>query len=473
MSMLTHGGLVEREELFRFHTQRQQHIDPDLPLVVVCNYLELFAGFLDHLGNPCLRHSRKFADRDLYWLGDPKLVVTSTPVDEAAALCHRWGCPGTETLSPEFVSDQLCLDVLRDEQVLRRVVEYAGSRRTLQIVPYVSTPEVYQLAEALRRDHGLSVSLPESPAPQDLWVRDYVDTKIGFRLLASEWLNDRSMLPMGFISHGIDEIVRIILSFLARGQSCVAKYDRGGGGVGNCFFYAQEGLSETAIRDRLAEQDHLFTQPAVVEEFIQPHQQLSPSLELFVPPPGKGAPFITYVCNQLFEQAGVFVGILIDRAFTETNWYAPLAEAGLTMARNLQAMGYVGYFDLDAVLDENERLYLLEINSRRTGGTYVDDFARRMIGPNYQERMTLFSTSSVNSGEIRTTAELLKALDGLLYPVHNHSGIVITSVSTLPEGKFGALLIAPNHEEILELWRMLQHRLRLLEPQEAPSGAHS
>ena len=217
MSTLTHGGLVEREELLRFHPQHQQHIDPDLPLVVVCNYLELFAGFLDHLGNPCLRHSRKFADRDLYWLGDPKLVITSTPVNEAAALCRRWGCPGTETLSPKFESDQLCLDVLRDEQALRRVVEYAGSQRTLQIVPYVSTPEVYQLAEALRRDHGLRVLLPESPDPHDLWVRDYVDTKIGFRLLASEWLSERSMLPMGFVSYGIDEIVRIILSLPGAG----------------------------------------------------------------------------------------------------------------------------------------------------------------------------------------------------------------------------------------------------------------
>jgi len=473
MSALTHGGLVDKEALLRFHPDRQPHIDPHLPLVVICNYLELFAGFLDHLGNPCIRHSRKFADRDLYWLGDPKLVITATPVDEAALLTHRWGYPGTETLSPQVASDQLCLEVLHDPQLLRRVLAYAGDTHTLQIVPYVTTPEVYQLAEALRRDYGLTVLLPESPAPADLWVRDYVDTKIGFRLLASEWLRNRNMLPMGFISHGTDEIVRIILSFLGRGQSCVAKYDRGGGGVGNCFFYAEEGLDEAAVRARLAQHDDLFDQPSVVEEFIHPHQQLSPSIELFVPPPGKGSPCITYVCNQLFEQAGVFIGILIDRAFTETKWYAPLAEAGLTMARNLQAMGYVGFFDLDAVLDENERLYLLEINSRRTGGTYVDDFARRMIGPDYQERMTLFSTSSICSGEIRTTAALLKALDGLLYPIHNHSGIVITSVSTLPEGKFGALLIAPNHTETLELWRMLQHRLGLLEPQEAPHGAYS
>ena len=45
---------------------------------------------------------------------------------------------------------------------------------------------------------------------------------------------------------------------------------------------------------RLAQHHGLFDLPGVVEAFIQPHRQLSPSIEVFVPAPSTGKPIITY-----------------------------------------------------------------------------------------------------------------------------------------------------------------------------------
>ncbi len=436
------------------------HIDPTMPLVVVCNYLELFSDFLDQLGDENLSRSRQFADRDLYWLGDPKLVITATSMDSVEPLLHRWGYVGTQTLTPGEISQQLCLDVLRDPAAVQRLVAYAGPEQTLQMVPYANTREFFHLADTLRTEYGLTVHLPESCDPEDLWVRDMIDTKIGFRTMASQWLNGSTNLPEGYITTNLNEAVRTAYWFSRKGRSCVVKYNKGGGGVGNSFIFAEEHLSPAEIRARLEQCHGLYDQPAVIEAFVPPHQQLSPSVELFVPALGTGAPKLTYICNQVFEENGVFSGILINQKLSSSRWYAQLSEAGLCVANQLQQMGYVGFFDLDAVLDPQENLYLLEVNSRRTGGTFVDEFARYQIGEDYQDKVVLFSSSSIHSGGAANPDELLSSFSDLLFPIDDQPfGVVVTSVSTLPEGKFGAMLAAPTGEQLACLWSELDKRL--------------
>ncbi len=58
-------------------------------------------------------------------------------------------------------------------------------------------------------------------------------------------------------------------------------------------------------------------------------------------------------------------------------------DSGMIFARRLQQMGYVGHFDLDTVVDDAGRVYLLEINPRRTGGTHVHEFAEHVFGADY------------------------------------------------------------------------------------------
>ena len=89
----------------------------------------------------------------------------------------------------------------------------------------------------------------------------------------------------------------------------------------------------------------------------------------------QGEPQITYVSDQLFQGFGDFCGVLVSRELLDTPWYPPLAESGMIIARRLQQMGYVGHFDLDTVVNDEGRVYLLEINPRRTGGTHVHEFA--------------------------------------------------------------------------------------------------
>jgi hypothetical protein len=102
----------------------------------------------------------------------------------------------------------------------------------------------------------------------------------------------------------------------------------------------------------------------------------------------------------------------------------------------------------------------LEINARRTGGTYVHEFARHTFGPDYIQRVSLLSQNAIKSSGITRVEELLDSLSDLLYPDYAPgSGIVITVTSTLEAGEFGCITIAPDEAQVFKLNNVLMDRL--------------
>ena len=171
------------------------YIDHTIPVVVVCNISETFYEFLSR-GADAERHIRGEqyrGDRAIVWAGDPKLVFTSLPIPHAEHLYRQAGYAGTEYRAPKRPTSWLSLDILREPALLQRLIDYAGERRTVQLIPYAATDEFLQLVEALQAEHGLTVLLPESPTRDGLWMRDYIDSKISFRILASRWLPDAEL----------------------------------------------------------------------------------------------------------------------------------------------------------------------------------------------------------------------------------------------------------------------------------------
>jgi hypothetical protein len=430
------------------------------PLIAVHNNLETFFGFLKRAEDPGLFQKRKYrGDRGLFWLGDPKLLFVTAPAPDASRVCQRWGYPGTDVLAPSNPTHQLSLDILHDPALVDRILEYAGPQRTVRMIPYATTYEFLQLADVLRTQHGLTVSLPESPAPDRLWLRDYIDTKGGFRSIASQCLNAEDIFPTGFICKNILQASGAVNWFLERNETCVVKADSGESGIGHIIFSPESQRSQTVLQ--LLEQDpYLRNDNIIVEQYILSSANLSPSLEFFVPPVGSGKPQITYVSNQLFSSFGRFAGVMVSRSLEQAAWYPLLAEQGSKLAGCLQKMGYVGHFDLDAVVDDHNHLYLLEINARRTGGTNVHEFASFTFGPDYLQKVVLLSINALESGGITTLDHLLEWLSDLLYPIQSKkSGVVITVTSTLSAGEFGCILISENEKDVLTLNATLLERL--------------
>jgi hypothetical protein len=426
------------------------------PLVVVHNYLETFREFLSRSGDPETLMARRFnGDQALYWYGPEKLVFSSARVENADVLRQRWGYEGTRLVSPDDPSPFLSLDIANSPEFIAEIVRHAGEQKAVTLIPYASTKELYTLADTLRSEHGLTVHLPESPHRENLWLKDYIDTKAGFRTLVPQWLEMELPLPRGFITDNLAEAARMVAWFEARGHGCVVKANKGGSGVGNLFLPYEQLKGAADFRGLLDENIFLQNDLSIVEQLIEARERLSPSLEYYVPPIEEGEPELTYLSIQHFEESGRFAGVMIASKFYKAPWYPAFEAMGVKIAERLQNYGYVGYFDIDAVIDDNGRVYIVEINSRRTGGTFAHDFLVQRFGPGYCERVAALSHNKAHT-QHKSLSELEEAAGGLLYPMGGRErGVIFLLTSTLFKGDVGFLALAESIEEVIDLQQQL------------------
>ncbi len=443
------------------------HIRRDVPLAIVSNFAEAHRDFLNRSpapangGAPLATQEAYHADRTLLWAGDPKLVIVSYPIPHANYLFELLGYARTSHAAPQNPSDCLSRDILDDEALLRRLIAHAGPDKMLQLVPYAVTPEFCALAEALRREHGLRVLLPEHPQPHAIWLRDFIDTKTGTspsRQVAAQRRRPAARGPF-LPRFGAGGAHRALV--YPRRQACIAKPDTGESGIGSVVVRPGDIASEQEALTLLKQQPYWGRDLIVVEEYCASDLPVSPSVEVFVPPLHNGEPAVTYVCEQLFRGLGEFSGVIVSAELRERPWYGPCVDSALTIARQLQRRGYAGHFDLDAVVDGDGRPRLLEINARRTGGTHVHDFATFAFGPDYLERVALLSWESIHSAGITDYTGLRTALDDLLYPIGGSPrGVILTITSSLQHHQFGVLIAGDTAADAVALQTALLDRIQ-------------
>ncbi len=438
-----------------------------VPTVVICNITETFVDFLARATNEKERaeliNGEAFhGDRTLLWGGDPKLVVVSYPIAHEKTI-QELGFFGTHHIAPKDPTFYLSLDILREPHLLESLIAHAGTKRELVLLPYATTPEFLTLVDALREKHDLTINLPESPAKDFLWVRDFVDTKAGFRQLTSQWLSDADrLLPFGITCQNKQQAARAAYWFVSRGDACVVKADTGESGIGIDVIRPESHFTVEQIQKQLELNPFYAKELIVVEKYINSPTQLSPSPEVFVPKLGEGEPYIMYMTQQIFQDFGVFCGIEVSKQMYQQPWYPDLERSALTIGKGLQKMGYIGHFDLDCIVDKDGNLYLLEINSRRTGGTHVHDFAQHVIGEDYIDQVALLSYESMDAANIKTAHELLDFVKEFLYPINNNKqyGLVITITTALQLGRFGCITVAPTIEEAIELQNKVSEKIK-------------
>jgi len=423
--------------------------------VVISNFAEAHVDFLARATDEQERQSlvnseSAHADRTLLWCGDPKLVFVTYPIAHSDWVVSQLGFTNTRYLNPAEPTDFLCKDILREPALLQGLLDYAGKDRTIQIIPYATTPEFLDLVDVLRDEYHLNVLLPESPDRDHLWVRNYVDTKAGFRLLAAACLPDADrLLPFGIVCHTFEEAAQTVNWFKLRSETCVVKANTGESGIGFNVFHPEDNLTQSEILATLEANPFFNGEPVIVEEYIHSPNQLSPSPEVFVPRLGEGEPYIMYMTTQVLKNFGDFFGIEVNQDLYHQPWYPDLERSGLAIARELQKLGYIGHFDLDCLVDENGQLILLEVNSRRTGGTHVHDFAQHVIGLDYMDKVALLSYEAMDSGKIDNADDLMTALKDYLYPMGGNPvrGIVVTITTPLIDHRFGSIVVAPTQAE--------------------------
>lgn len=440
------------------------YLTSTLPCVFVCNTAETFLRYMSRASCPDIRHRLVaemgiLGDRALLHPADPKLVILSAAIAHFDRFTQQMGFSQTQYRVPAHSSASLCEDIMADEVLLEAIAHYAGEHRTVQMIPHATTPAFVQLADTLRSRYGLTVLLPESPSLENLWLRDYVDTKAGFRhlfLQVQPSLPAQVDLPEGYVAQTVEQATAIAHWFSTRNQPCLVKADIGNDALGHTVIDPQITLSLEDIQAKLEQNPFIQEGLIIVEAFLPSSNRLFPSVELFVPPLAEGVPQMTYVCNQLFFESGTFAGVLVSREFEAEPWYQPLVESGQAIAHQLQNMGYVGHFDLDGIVDDAGDLFCLEINARRTGGTHVHEVGYHLFGKDYLQHSVLLSNTSMDSHGISDFSALQTTLEPLLYPMGDRpQGLIMTHTSGLNHHKFGYVIVAPTEVTALDLQQQM------------------
>lgn len=403
---------------------------------------------------------RSFYQQDQAWLwgGDRKLVITSKPIVDSEWLASTLDMPHTVNLTPRNETDNIFADILKDEMLIQKIVDYCGDEKVGRIIPHTTVDALFVFQREMERRYGIRLELPESPP--DLSLRDEFDSKSGFRerigKLESSFTGVR--LPEGVSCENVPESLIAARNFLTEGRACIAKADFGEASIGLNIFLDEESLA--SLEKELSSNVFLRDEPIVVEEYIHGEGVFFPSIEYEISADKSIPPRMTHICDMLFEGATNLVGNVTSSDFNDQEWSRNFEEAGDIIARHLQEKGYIGHFGMDCVAKRDGDVYLLEMNARRTGSTHLDDFGKQFFGPDYGHTMTIGHYDFFMDDDSFTLDEVLETLGDLVQsPVEKDTGVIPFEMSGFASGRLSFIVFAKSFEEFLDTVEDVRHKI--------------
>jgi len=406
----------------------------------------------------CLEHS--LSERAFFWKGDNKIVITPfliSPelVDKNMSIANFFSF---KNLAPSKLDVSLSKAVMKDRNLWNTLLGIIKDNPGMELSPYSVTEEFLMLVEQFKKEK-LEFSVCEQPSVRSTWTISYLDSKAGFR---EEMLKFQSFvrIPDGFICRSKKEAIEIVKFFYANEQSCVIKSNYGESGWG-LIFIKQENYSssydlEMEIRRKFDCDNIWENEIIIVEEFIECNPKIGggfPSVEVIVTDKG---PEITYSCIQLFGDQGEFIGVVLGKIVLNNNIKSELYRLSYVIGKRYWELGYRGFFDIDFVVSQRCKIYALETNARRTGGTHVFDIAREILGSNWEREFYILSQDFFRYGSKILSADiLLKTMYNILFPIQSKKkGVIITVVSRCVPS-IGFVIIASTSKEAKDIYSRL------------------
>lgn len=386
------------------------------------------------------------------WLAEPgDLVVTPRPVREPL---KHYVC-GLLGLEPETVRT-LTVPCKAFENLATRTLATAALGELRQFVqldrnarlwPFALDRPAVQLARTLEVPIEGYQSVP-GPALLDK-VYD-LNTKSGFRTAAQQ-LGLPVML--GAACRGRSALGATVSALLERVPRVIVKYDRSSNGYGTLVLDREE----RDLEGRLA--SHLERYGAQALDFVvEAHEVLSrvPSIEISVDDSGSQT---LYVCDMRCS-GNAFRGLVSPPAALEEDVAQALERVGARYGRYLHEIGYRGVADVDCGVNVRGRLFVTETNLRRTGGTYLDDIARRLAGSHYS---SIVWYADMRRGARATLNEAVDrmAQRGIAYDRARGSGVVFTADTVQYDSTWRYLILAESHAQARRFESELEQTLGL------------
>ena len=430
-----------------------------LPVLAIDNYYDFNQPFISrsNLLESLGIYLRNSPTRFLLYGGSPKMVITQSKLVLQDYLREGFGIEDNVIVLPSVSNRSkktIVQKILDNPSVMMEIARFAGSKKKIVLISWGITPDLYELVRMMD-ELGVEVLLTEAPAKKDLSIQQYIDTKVGFRAIASSVFGQEKTLPQGFICRNQQEVRNAVEWFTSRSHSYVIKGNIGI--LGKSVMIGEPGVFDQAQFEIIAayNDDDLY----VVEKFIPSPKALSPSIEYYVPPLGQSKPKMSCIGVQLLLNGINFIGWSMTKEHRQEEWYQLLIERGERLANHLQSLGYVGHFDIDAIVDAKGNPWLTEVNARRTGGTHEHELCLRLFGANYLDRVATISNGRFQVGAFDLT-DLYKLSRDVLYSHGSDRGIIFLEANSLAsDGIVSVLALGRTQNEAIAYLSQLKNKL--------------
>lgn len=434
--------------------------------IIIANDAEAFEPIISSIDNSLqriakIRKEHFLSSRFLFWEGDNKIVITPFLIERSIITqAESIGYKNIENWHPTKIDISLSRAIMNDRILLNNLVKIIEENPRVILSPYCFTKDFSRLIELLR-EKGLVFRVDQEPVKNAQWLVRYLGSKVGFRVEIQKLQVPKKDIPTPefFICRNKEEIVEAATWFYKNKKSSVIKAFSGEGGWGILMVRAADYISEIDLRKKIIstlDKDTIWNSgPFVIEEFIfsSGDDQSSPSLEVFIDDRG---PKITYVCNQIVDSSGQFIGILMGNSCLKRSIALRIKGIGETIARKYFKLGYRGFFDIDFIVSTNGTPYPIETNVRRTGGTHVFDLTKHLFGKNWLSKTTTLSVDSFHYGDTNLSVKaIMDKMSEILFPMKSvREGVVVVAVDAY-HPVFSFIIFASSRSKVLQVYKKL------------------
>ncbi len=358
------------------------------------------------------------------------LVAATTPHNPAfAAYCAlRLGLGPVSWLHPAAPPDRLRVATAcwEDPAVRATLVSALRAGHLTYLHPYIGSRDVWVLARRLT-DAARQPLRVVAPPPA---LTERVNDKLWFADVVTRLFGERAAPPT-HAAWNLASAAATIRRLAANTRTIVVKVPSASGATGTLLMPSPElrhqtiGQIRDRLRDTLAPLGWTGTTWLLVGGW-EAEAWSSPSVQLWIPPDGSGAPVVEGIFEQtLSDEIGRFRGAA--PAVLPESLTGAIAERCWLVGRLFQRLGYVGRCSFDLILVGDvarPRLQFVECNGRWGGTSMPMALMNRLFGDWRRQPFATGELAIPGLARLRF-GDLVTGLDDLLYDARTGTGTVV------------------------------------------------
>jgi biotin carboxylase len=274
------------------------------------------------------------------------------------------------------------------------------------------------------------------------------------------------IMPEGLICVGKYDAAKIAANRYIKQKGVVIKTNKGSGGNGVFIFRDGELPKDYAECEKkilgFFNGDRYWDEyPIVIEDLINSVPSTLgnlPNVEFKIHKNGRIEEM--FVCDCQVTDKGVFYGLDINEDIINDRLQTRIEDTGYYIAEQYAAAGYRGQFDVDMIYARNGKIYVLESNTRNTGGTDTYKIVKKLAGKDFMDDVYTISRSRHGLLPKRklTFQIVTQKLDTLLYSEKRGEGVIVSSENSIEEGKLIYVIVGKSKKRAYNLENELFRR---------------